>query len=164
MKVLIVSYMIPEAPSGVSVHYRNLATCLRQNNGEADTLSIADTPVAVRYATTIMLKVLSFCGMLGKEVGRKLYNLIRIYAALQVPLHKNRYNIINAQDLGSAYAAKLAVGDRLQKILTAVNSKVWHQHFQLNGTPFYLKELIIIMVYQIMLSKNPGIFSTFMPG
>lgn len=149
MKILIVSYMIPEAPSGVSVHYMNLAKSLERAGHQVQTLSVADAQQIIRKTSTAASKILSLFGGLGKELARESQNFIRIYTAVRQMIRKKDFDIINAQDLGSAYAAKLASNGRIPVLLTchfnddpatetikrrnltglAVTfTKKWHQH------------------------------------
>jgi glycogen synthase len=118
MNILIVSYMTPKSPSGVSVHYMNLARSLQREGHQVDTLSVSDAPALIRQVTNAVLKTLSFFGELGNELGRELQNLVRVYAAVRLSVRKKEYDIINAQDLGSAYAAKLASKGCIPVLLT----------------------------------------------
>ncbi len=110
--------MIPEAPSGVSVHYMNLAKSLKHAGHQVQTLSVADTQPLIRKTSAATSKIVALCGKLGKELARESQNFIRLYTAVRQLVRKENFDIINAQDLGSAYAAKLATNGRIPVLLT----------------------------------------------
>ena len=108
--------MVPGAPSGVRVHYERLAELLR-HQGHTVTLVTQDSlPPFIRRAIGGVRRGLTLLlGRLGKQIGIELGSVAEIYFAIdrQIP-----YDLVNAQDVSSGWAARLALRDQVPVVVT----------------------------------------------
>ncbi|MCC9169188.1 glycosyltransferase family 4 protein [Pontibacter harenae] len=117
MKILIISQMIRSSPTGVSVHYKNLAEKLRLQGHHVDVLTIEDAPRTLHYAFAVYLRFLGLFGKVPRQIAWESNLFMRLY--LTMLLKKNRhYDIINAQDIVAGAAAKMAWKNKVPVLVT----------------------------------------------
>ena len=116
MNILLTSLMVPGAPSGVRVHYERLTELLRQQ-GHTVTLVTQDSlrPLIRRTIGGIRRGLTLLLGRLGKQIGIELGTVAEIYFAID---HKATYDLVNAQDVSSGWAARLALRDQVPVVVT----------------------------------------------
>ena len=116
MNILLTSLMVPGAPSGVRVHYERLAELLRQQ-GHTVTLVTQDSlrPLIRRTIGGVRRGLTLLLGQLGRQVGTELGAVAEIYFAID---RKATYDLVNAQDVSSGWAARLALSDQVPVVVT----------------------------------------------
>ena len=116
MNILLTSLMVPGAPSGVRVHYERLAELLRQQ-GHTVTLVTQDSlrPLIRRTIGGVRRGLTLLLGRLGRQIGIELGAVAEIYFAID---RKAPYDLVNAQDVSSGWAARLALRDQVPVIVT----------------------------------------------
>ena len=116
MNILLASLVVPGAPSGVRVHYERLGEQLRQQ-GHSVTLVTQDSlrPGVRRAIGTIRRGLGWLPGRLGQQLGRDLTQVLEIYCAID---RTKTYDVVNAQDVSSGWAARLALRDRVPVVVT----------------------------------------------
>jgi len=114
MNILLTSLIVPSAPSGVRVHYERLAAQLREQ-GHTVTLVTQDSlrPM-LRRAIGVVRRGLGL--LLGKQVGIELTQAAEIFFAIDRSV---RYDVVNAQDVCSGWAARRALRDQAPVVVTA---------------------------------------------
>lgn len=117
MNILLTSLIVPGAPSGVRVHYERLAAQLRQQ-GHTVTLVTQDSlrPVVRRSIGAFRRALALLPGKLGRQLGLELGQVLEIYCAIDRTAH---YDVVNAQDVSSGWAARLALRNRVPVVVTA---------------------------------------------
>ena len=116
MNILLTSLMVPGAPSGVRVHYERLAELLRQQ-GHTVTLVTQDSlrPLIRRTIGGVRRGLTLLLGRLGRQIGVELGAVAEIYFAID---RKASYDLVNAQDVSSGWAARLALRDQVPVVVT----------------------------------------------
>ena len=116
MNILLTSLMVPGAPSGVRVHYERLAEQLQQQGHTVTIItqdnlrpSIRRTIGAVRRGLKLTL------GKFGLQLAVELGSVAEIYFAIN---RGASYDVVNAQDVSSGWAARLAFRDRVPVVVT----------------------------------------------
>ncbi len=116
MNILLTSLQVPGAASGVRVHYERLAGLLRAQGHQVTVVTLNDLPAwgqrlvgAVRHGLALLP------GPLGKRLGLELTDVIKIYFAID---RRQAYDVVNAQDVSSGWAARLALRDRVPVVVT----------------------------------------------
>jgi glycogen(starch) synthase len=123
MNILLTSLQVPGAASGVRVHYERLATVLRVQGHEVTLVTQDSLRPWVRSTIGIGRRALALLpGRLGERIGLELGNIVEIFCAID--RHKD-YDLVNAQDISSGWAAHLALRGRVPVVVTG--------HF--NGDP-----------------------------
>lgn len=117
MNILLTSLQVPGAASGVRVHYERLAALLRAE-GHTVTLVTQDSLRPwVRRAIGAVRRALGLLpGQLGERVGLELGQAAEIFCAID---RRQPYDVVNAQDVTSGWAARLAFGNRVPVVVTA---------------------------------------------
>lgn len=123
MNILLTSLQVPGAASGVRVHYERLAMVLQAQGHQVTVVTQDSLRPWVRRAIGVGRRALALLpGRLGERMGLELGNVAEIFCAIN---RKQRYDIVNAQDISSGWAARLALHDRVPVVVTG--------HF--NGDP-----------------------------
>ncbi|HEX8505833.1 MAG TPA: glycosyltransferase family 4 protein [Hymenobacter sp.] len=116
MNVLLTSLMVPGAPSGVRVHYERLAEQLRARDHRVTVVTQDDLRPWVRRSIGAVRRGLGpVGGRLGHQIGLELGQVAEIYFAID---RRARYDVVNAQDVSSGWAARLALRDRAPVVVT----------------------------------------------
>ncbi|WP_310392820.1 glycosyltransferase family 4 protein [Hymenobacter sp.] len=115
MNILLVSMMVPEAPSGVRVHYQRLAAGLR---GLGHTVTVL-TPASVSRGQSrrwgALRRVLDLAGPLGRHLGAELHGCANIYSALD---RRAVYDVVNAQDATTGWLLRRLLGPAVPVVVT----------------------------------------------
>jgi glycosyltransferase involved in cell wall biosynthesis len=116
MNILLTSLQVPGAASGVRVHYERLATLLQAQGHHVTVVTQDSLRPWVRRSIGVVRRTLGLLpGALGGRVGIELGNVAEIFCAID---HNQPYDVINAQDVSSGWAARLALGDRVPVVVT----------------------------------------------
>ncbi|MBC6611368.1 glycosyltransferase family 4 protein [Hymenobacter sp. BT507] len=115
MNILLTSLMVPGAPSGVRVHYERLAEQLRREGHTVTVITQASLRPVVRRAIGAFRRALGLFGQAGARMGIELGFVAEIYFAID---RTARYDVVNAQDVSSGWAARLALRDQVPVIVT----------------------------------------------
>jgi glycogen(starch) synthase len=113
MKILFASYWGETAPCGVRVHYMALAAELRRQGHTVDII----TPNTLQGPRRRLLGGLQYLlvGLVGEEVARQLWYYAMLRAA--VP-GQTRYDLVNANDVGSGAAVRRVLRDTVPVVVT----------------------------------------------
>lgn len=123
MHILLTSLQVPGAASGVRVHYERLAAVLRAQGHQVTVVTQDSLRPWVRRTIGVGRRALALLpGRLGERLGLELGNVAEIFCAIDRTLE---YDIVNAQDISSGWAARLVLRDRVPVVVTG--------HF--NGDP-----------------------------
>lgn len=116
MNILLTSLQVPGAASGVRVHYERLATLLRAQGHQVTIVTQDSLRPWVRRSIGVVRRALGLLpGHLGARVGIELGNVAEIFCAID---RSQPYDVVNAQDVSSGWAARLALGDRIPVVVT----------------------------------------------
>lgn len=116
MNILFTSLQVPGAASGVRVHYERLAALLRAQGHTVTIVTQDSLRPWVRRAIGMMRRGLGLLpGRLGGRVGLELGNVAEIFCAIDRRL---TYDVVNAQDVSSGWAARLALPGRVPVVVT----------------------------------------------
>ena len=115
MNVLLVSTMVPGAPSGVRVHYERLAAGLRQLGHTVTVLTPASVPMWQSRCWGVPCRVLSWCGPLGRHLSVELHCCANIYSAFD---RRAVYDVVNAQDATTGWLLRWLLGPRVPVVVT----------------------------------------------
>ncbi|MGI4886570.1 MAG: glycosyltransferase family 4 protein [Janthinobacterium lividum] len=158
MNILLTSLQVPGAASGVRVHYERLAVLLRAQGHRVTVVTQDDLRPWVRRAIGAVRRGLGLLpGQLGKRIGLELGQVAEIFCAID---RRQTYDVVNAQDVSSGWAARLALRDRVPVVVTghyndhpggevviqlglppagrAARFEVWWYNFLLRRTRFFL--------------------------
>lgn len=122
MNILLTSLQVPGAASGVRVHYERLATLLRARGHRVTVVTQDSLRPWVRRSIGGVRRGLGLLGPVGRRLGLELGCVAEIYCAID---RAAAYDVVNAQDVSSGWAARLALRDRVPVVVTG--------HF--NGDP-----------------------------
>jgi glycogen(starch) synthase len=169
MNILITSLQVPGAASGVRVHYERLAVLLRSQGHEVTVVTLEDVgPCAGRIIGAIRHSLALLPGRLGKRLGVELSEVAKIYFAID---HRQPYDVVNAQDVSSGWAARLALRDRVPVVVTGhyndhpgeevikqlrLKPRSWAARFELGWYNFLLRRtrfFLSISDYALRLTK-----------
>lgn len=115
MRILLVSMMVPEAPSGVRVHYQRLAAGLRQQGHTVTVLTPASARLWQRRAWGLLRRVLDAAGPLGQHLGHQLHSAACLLTALD---RRAPYDVVNAQDATTGYLLRRALRNQVPVVVT----------------------------------------------
>jgi len=115
MNILLTSLMVPGAPSGVRVHYERLAEHLRREGHTVTVVTQDSLRPLVRRAIGAVRRILGLFGRSGAQIGIELGFVAEIYFAID---RNARYDVVNAQDVSSGWAARLALRDKAPVVVT----------------------------------------------
>ncbi len=116
MNILLTSLQVPGAASGVRVHYERLAALLRAQGHQVTVVTQDSLRPWVRRSIGVARRALGLLpGHLGARVGIELGNVAEIFCAID---RSQPYDVVNAQDVSSGWAARLALGDRVPVVVT----------------------------------------------
>ncbi|AMR27344.1 hypothetical protein A0257_09725 [Hymenobacter psoromatis] len=108
--------MVPGAPSGVRVHYERLATLLRAQGHQVTVVTLDSQRPWVRKSLGVVRRALALLpGRWGKLIGIELSTVAEIFCAID---RRQPYDVVNAQDVSSGWAARLALRDRVPVVVT----------------------------------------------
>jgi len=116
MRFLIVSALTPQSPSGVRVYYQRLEAELGRRGHSVRTITPDNAPRRIRLLTGAIRRCLSLLGSDWYEIAMALKSFGRLFWACK-GLQRN-FDIIHAQDAGSAVAAGFATRWQLPVLLT----------------------------------------------
>jgi glycogen(starch) synthase len=116
MNILLISLQVPGATSGVRVHYERISELLRTEGHQVTVVTQASLPPWVRRTIGVGRRLLGLLpGQLSKRIGINLGQLAEIVCAID---KKEPYDLVNAQDPISGWAARLALRDRVPVVVT----------------------------------------------
>lgn len=115
MNILLTSLQVPGAASGVRVHYERLAALLRAQGHRVTVVTQDDLRPWVRRSIGVGRRALGLLGPLGRRVGLELGQALEIYCAID---RRQPYDVVNAQDVASGWAARLALRDQVPVVVT----------------------------------------------
>lgn len=116
MNILLTSLMVPGAPSGVRVHYERLAGQLRREGHTVTVITQDDLRPFIRRAIGGVRRGLTLLlGKMGLRIAIEVGSVAEIYFAIDKKAH---YDVVNAQDVSSGWAARLALKDRVPVVVT----------------------------------------------
>jgi glycosyltransferase involved in cell wall biosynthesis len=115
MNILLTSMQVPGAASGVRVHYERLAALLRAEGHQVTVVTLNDTPPLPSRIIGGLRHALGLLGGLGHRLGIELSEAAKIYFAIDP---SQPYDIVNAQDISSGWAARLALRNRVPVVVT----------------------------------------------
>ncbi len=116
MNILLTSLQVPGAASGVRVHYERLSSLLRAQGHRVTVVTQDDLRPWVRRAIGVVRRGLGLLpGRLGERIGLELGNVAEIFFAID---RTQTYDVVNAQDVSSGWAARLALRDRVPVVVT----------------------------------------------
>jgi glycosyltransferase involved in cell wall biosynthesis len=116
MNILLTSLQVPGAASGVRVHYERLAALLRAQGHQVTVVTQDSLRPWVRRSIGVVRRGLGLLpGRLGARVGIELGNVAEIFCAID---RNQPYDVVNAQDVSSGWAARLALGNRVPVVVT----------------------------------------------
>ncbi len=115
MNILLTSLQVPGAASGVRVHYERLAALLRAQGHHVTVVTQDDLRPWVRRSIGVGRRALGLLGPLGGRVGLELGQVLEIYCAID---RRQAYDVVNAQDVASGWAARLALRDQVPVVVT----------------------------------------------
>ncbi len=116
MNILLTSLQVPGAASGVRVHYERLAALLRAQGHRVTVVTLDDLGPWTRRAIGAARRGLGLLpGRLGERIGLEVSDVVKIFCAID---RRQRYDVVNAQDVSSGWAARLALRDRVPVVVT----------------------------------------------
>lgn len=115
MNILLVSFLKPDAPSGVRVHYLALAEQLRQHGHRVDVVTPASLTGPRRHAIAALRHVLLRLGPAPRALASHVAYFLHILWGID---RRRHYDVVNAQDPGSGLAAQWALGRRVPVVVT----------------------------------------------
>ncbi|TGE25090.1 glycosyltransferase family 1 protein [Hymenobacter aquaticus] len=115
MNILLVSFMQPDAPSGVRVHYLQLADLLRQQGHRVDVVTPASLGGWRRYAVAAVRHGFYRLGATGRALAMEADNFLRVLWSIDA---HQPYDLVHAHDAGSGVAARRALGGRVPVVVT----------------------------------------------
>ena len=116
VNILLTSLQVPGAASGVRVHYERLATRLRAQGHRVTVVTQDSLRPWVRRTIGVGRRALALLpGRLGAQVGLELGQLLEIYFAID---RRQAYDVVNAQDVSSGWAARLALRGQVPVVVT----------------------------------------------
>lgn len=115
MNILLVSLMVPDAPSGVRVHYQRLAAGLRQLGHTVTVLTPASVSLWQSRRWGALRRVLDLGGPLGQHLGVMLHGCANIYSGLD---RHATYDVVNAQDTTTGWLMRRLLGSRVPVVVT----------------------------------------------
>jgi glycogen(starch) synthase len=116
MNILLTSLQVPGAASGVRVHYERLATLLRAQGHQVTVVTLNDlNPWISRVVGVVRHGLTLLPGRLGERLALEISDVVKIYFAID---RSQSYDVVNAQDVSSGWAARLALRDRVPVVVT----------------------------------------------
>ncbi|MGI4734735.1 MAG: glycosyltransferase family 4 protein [Janthinobacterium lividum] len=116
MNILLTSLQVPGAASGVRVHYERLAALLRAQGHQVTVVTLNDLRPWISRVVGIVRHALTLLpGRLGERVALEVSDVVKIYFAID---RRQHYDVVNAQDVSSGWAARLALRDRVPVVVT----------------------------------------------
>ncbi len=116
MNILLTSLQVPGAASGVRVHYERLAALLRTQGHRVTVVTLNDLHPGISRIVGVVRRAMALLpGRLGERVGLEVSDVVKIYFAID---HRQHYDVVNAQDVSSGWAAQLALGSRVPVVVT----------------------------------------------
>ncbi|WP_210520976.1 glycosyltransferase family 4 protein [Hymenobacter terricola] len=115
MNILLVSMMVPEAPSGVRVHYQRLAAGLRALGHTVTVLTPAGASRWQSRPWGALRRLLALAGPAGEHLGGEIHSCANIFSALDRGI---TYDVVNAQDATTGWLLRQALGRRVPVVVT----------------------------------------------
>nr|WP_262905382.1 glycosyltransferase family 4 protein [Hymenobacter nitidus] len=133
---MLVSFMQPDAPSGVRVHYLQLADLLRQRGHRVDVVTPASLSGWRRHVVAAVRHGFYRLGATGRALAMEADNFLRVLWSVDA---SQPYDLVHAHDAGSGAAAGRALGGRVPVIVTGhFNDHPGEElvlQYSLNGRP-----------------------------
>jgi len=117
MHILILSESVPSAPTGIRVHYANLAAHLKASGHQVEVVTPADVPRPIHYLLAVYTRTLAHFGSAIHEFVYETDKMARLYLALLFR-RKTRYDIVNAQEICSGVIAKSVFKNKIPVAVT----------------------------------------------
>lgn len=105
MNILLTSFLKPDAPSGVRVHYLALAAQLRRRGHQVDVVTPATLTGPRRHAIAALRHLLLRLGPAPRALATNVAYFLHILWGID---RRRPYDVVNAQDPGSGLAARWA--------------------------------------------------------
>ena len=115
MNILLTSLQVPGSASGVRIHYERMAELLQAEGHRVMVVTQDNLRPWLRRTIGVGRRALGLFGPFGKRLGYELGQVIEIYCAIN---RQQAYDVVNAQDVSSGWAARLALRDRVPVIVT----------------------------------------------
>jgi glycogen(starch) synthase len=116
MNILLTSVLVQGTPSGVRVHYERMAELLRAEGHRVTVVNQDSLRPWVRSTIGVGRRLLGLLpGQLSKRIGLNLGQVAELVCAID---RHQPYDIVNAQDPISGWAARLALRDRVPVVVT----------------------------------------------
>ena len=115
MNILFASFLQPDAPSGVRVHYLQLAELLRQRGHRVDFVTTGSLTGWRRKAVGALRHGLHWLGPFTRALAVEMSNFQLIQRAINT---RQEYDLVHAHDAGSGVAASRALGGHVPVVVT----------------------------------------------
>ena len=115
MNILLVSFLKPDAPSGVRVHYLQLARQLRRRGHRVDVVTPGTLTGGRRHFIAALRHLLLRLGPGPRALAGSVAYFLHILGGID---RGQAYDVVNAQDLGSGVAARWALGPGIPVVVT----------------------------------------------
>ncbi|NVO32569.1 glycosyltransferase family 4 protein [Hymenobacter lapidiphilus] len=115
MNILLVSFLKPDAPSGVRVHYLQLAGQLRRQGHCVDVVTPGTLTGGRRHLIAAIRHLLLRLGPGPRALAGNVAYFLHILWGID---RSCSYDVVNAQDLGSGAAARRALGPGVPVVVT----------------------------------------------
>ncbi|MBF9236259.1 glycosyltransferase family 4 protein [Hymenobacter sp. BT683] len=115
MNILLTSFLHPDAPSGVRVHYLQLAAQLRLQGHLVDVVTPATLTGGRRHLLAALRHVLLRLGPRAQALAGNISCFLLVCWGIN---RRRAYDVVNAQDVGSGVAAQWVLGPRVPVVVT----------------------------------------------
>lgn len=115
MNILLVSFLKPDAPSGVRVHYLQLAGQLRRRGHHVDVVTPGTLTGGRRHVIAAIRHLMMRLGPGPRALASNVAYFLHILWGID---RHRTYDVVNAQDQGSGVAASWALGPRVPVVVT----------------------------------------------
>ena len=115
MNILFVSFLQPDAPSGVRVHYLQLAALLRERGHQVDLVTTATLTGWRRHVVAAVRHGLHRLGPSARALAMDFTNFLLIKWGIDA---QRSYGLVHAHDVGSGVAASQALAGRVPVVVT----------------------------------------------
>ena len=115
MNILLVSYLQPDAPSGVRVHYLQLSDLLRRRGHRVDLITTGSLRGWRQKLAAALRHTLLRLGPSAHAMAIEVENFLRIQWSIDP---RQPYDLVHAHDVGSGAAASRALGGRVPVVVT----------------------------------------------
>lgn len=117
MRILLTTYVVNNATSGVVKYLQTLQNALQERGHSVQVLTPFDAPRWVRLITGALVRTASLFGRKAQQLAIEIGSFVRMYFGART--NANSPDIIHGMDVASGTAAKLATGARIPVLVTA---------------------------------------------